>query len=161
MLTIVLIVSIASWSSLLLFVSRNLRDPRRRWFFTLLFACCGTILLARCKRKNPNSSVRLTLCLDCRTYRPAAAKSTALSGMLVATGTHERFKRRDSPSWLRYVVISRERFDFSIEKTCNSLNRTGNVSLGHLISDILIFIKTSLLNLIHNFCAGKCNTCIF
>lgn len=57
------------------------------WSFTPLFACCGTILLTRCKRINPNSHwrFRLTLRLRCRDYLAHDRKMLiALSGTLVS-----------------------------------------------------------------------------
>lgn len=89
---------------------RSSTSPRtnRREPFTPLFACCGTILLARCKRINPNSDVSLTLRLSCRPYRLAAVKLTALSGTSVAAETHESaILLRD-----RDTSLSRGRFCF-------------------------------------------------
>lgn len=90
------------------------------WSFTPLFACCGTILLARCKRINPNSHGRSRL-RRCRAYLAHSHKVDSvirdagrfLAGKLTNTSNAVILLRDCDTS------LSRERFCFSIERAYN------------------------------------------
>lgn len=90
----------------------------------LLYHCLRVTarsFLARCKRINPNSGIRLTRHSSCR---HEGVKLRTLSVDAVAAGKLTNVSNaRDPPSWPRYIVILRKvLFKRTCNRACSSLS---------------------------------------